>query len=144
MRNGQGQSELAQSWMNQGGGGNGGGESNDDPQGPLTGNEFREWTDQLREAEEMVDVPELQNDIAAIRDRAQAVRRELRNEGKEPQWDLVQLQIEKPLYEVKKRINEELAKRLSKEAVVPIDRDPVPQEFSDLVRTYYETLGEGR
>jgi hypothetical protein len=144
LRNGQGQSELAQSWMNQGGGGNGGGESSDDPQGPLTGNEFREWTDQLREAEEMVDVPELQNDIAAIRDRAQAVRRELRNEGKEPQWDLVQLQIEKPLYEVKKRINEELAKRLSKEAVVPIDRDPVPQEFSDLVRTYYETLGEGR
>ncbi len=144
LRNGQGQSELAQSWMNQGGGGNGGGESSDNPQGPLTGNEFREWTDQLREAEEMVDVPELQNDIAAIRDRAQAVRRELRNEGKEPQWDLVQLQIEKPLYEVKKRINEELAKRLSKEAVVPIDRDPVPQEFSDLVRTYYETLGEGR
>ncbi|HAW01074.1 MAG TPA: hypothetical protein DCX10_04995 [Verrucomicrobiales bacterium] len=130
--------------MNQGGGGDGGGESSDNPQGPLTGNEFREWTDQLREAEEMVDVPELQNDIAAIRDRAQAVRRELRNEGKEPQWDLVQLEIEKPLYEVKKRINEELAKRLSKEAVVPIDRDPVPQEFSDLVRTYYETLGEGR
>ena len=144
LRNGQGQSELARSWMNQGGGGNGGGSTDDAQQGPLTGNEFREWSDQLREAEEMVDVPELQNDIAAIRDRAQAVRRELRNEGKEPQWDLVQLQIEKPLYEVKKRINEELAKRLSKEAVVPIDRDPVPQEFSDLVRTYYETLGEGR
>ena len=144
LRNGQGQSELARSWMNQGGGGNGGGGTSDAPQGPLTGNEFREWSDQLREAEEMVDVPELQNDIAAIRDRAQAVRRELRNEGKEPQWDLVQLQIEKPLYEVKKRISEELAKRISKEAVVPIDRDPVPQEFSDLVRTYYETLGEGR
>jgi hypothetical protein len=140
---GQGQSEIAQSWMNQGGG-NGSGGSNNDSQGPLTGNEFREWSDQLREAEEMVDVPELQNDIASIRDRAQAVRRELRNEGKEPQWDLVQLEIEKPLYEVQKRINEELAKRLSKEAVVPIDRDPVPQQFSDLVRTYYETLGEGR
>jgi len=144
LRNGQGRSELAQSWMNQGGRGNGGASTSDAPQGPLTGNEFREWSDQLREAEEMVDVPDLQNDIAAIRDRAQAVRRELRNEGKEPQWDLVQLQIEKPLYEVKKRINEELAKRISKEAVVPIDRDPVPQEFSDLVRTYYETLGEGR
>jgi hypothetical protein len=141
---GQGQSELAQSWLNQGDGGNGGGGGSSVTQGPLTGNNFREWSDQLREAEEMVDVPELQNDIAAIRDRAQAVRREMRNEGKEPQWDLVQLEIEKPLYEVKKRINEELAKRLSKEAVVPIDRDPVPQQFSDLVRTYYETLGDGR
>ncbi len=144
LRNGRGggQSDIAQAWMNQGSGGNGG--SNSNAQGPITGNNFREWSDQLREAEEMVDVPELQNEIAAIRDRAQAVRRELRNEGKEPQWDMVQLQIEKPLFEVQKRINQELSKRLSKEAVVPIDRDPVPQQFSDLVRTYYETLGEGR
>jgi hypothetical protein len=145
--NGQGQSSLAQSWMNQNGGngnGSGGGSTTSNPQAPLTGDGFREWSDQLREVEEMVDVPELQNEIASIRDRAQAVRREMRNEGKEPKWDLVQMEIEKPLYEVRKRINNELSKRLSKEAVVPIDRDPVPQQFSDLVRSYYETLGEGR
>jgi hypothetical protein len=133
--------------MNQNGGngnGSGGGSATSNPQAPLTGDGFREWSDQLREVEEMVDVPELQNEIASIRDRAQAVRREMRNEGKEPKWDLVQMEIEKPLYEVRKRINNELSKRLSKEAVVPIDRDPVPQQFSDLVRSYYETLGEGR
>jgi hypothetical protein len=112
--------------------------------GPLTGNAFRSWSDQLREAEEMVDVPELQNEIAAIRDRALSVRRELRNEGKEPQWDLVELEIEKPLYEVRRRIREELSQRLSREAVVPVDRDPVPEQFSELVEAYYETLGEGR
>jgi hypothetical protein len=126
------------------GGGSGSGNGSTDARAPLTGDGFREWSDQLREAEEMVDVPELQNEIASVRDRAQAVRRELRNEGKEPKWDLIQMEIEKPLYEIRKRINNELAKRLSKEAVVPIDRDPVPQQFSDLVRTYYETLGEGR
>ena len=145
--NSQGQSSLAQSWLNQdggNGGGSGSGNGSTDARAPLTGDGFREWSDQLREAEEMVDVPELQNEIASVRDRAQAVRRELRNEGKEPKWDLIQMEIEKPLYEIRKRINNELAKRLSKEAVVPIDRDPVPQQFSDLVRTYYETLGEGR
>lgn len=143
--NGQGQNSLAQSWLNQGGnGGSGGNGGTTDNRAPLTGEGFREWSDQLREVEEMVDVPELQNEIASVRDRAQAVRRELRNEGKEPKWDLVQMEIEKPLYEIIKRINNELSKRLSKEAVVPIDRDPVPQQFSDLVRSYYETLGEGR
>ena len=110
----------------------------------MGGNSFREWTDGLREAEEMVDVPELQNDIAAIRDRARAIRREARDGGEEPKWDLVRLQIEKPLYEVRKRVQEELSKRTSKEAIVPVDRDPVPDAYSDLVRTYYETLGEGR
>ncbi|MGA0326930.1 MAG: hypothetical protein ACO3OK_08000, partial [Limisphaerales bacterium] len=138
---GSGGSSLAQSWRNQGTGGEGG--SNQD-QGPMGGNSFREWTDGLREAEEMVDVPELQNDIAAIRDRARTIRREARDAGEEPKWDLVQLQIEKPLYEVRKRVQEELSKRTSKEAIVPVDRDPVPDAYSDLVRTYYETLGEGR
>ena len=141
LRGGGGGSSLAQTWRNQGTGGEG--ESNAD-QGPMGGNSFREWTDGLREAEEMVDVPELQNDIAAIRDRARAIRREARDAGEEPKWDLVQLQIEKPLYEVRKRVQEELSKRTSKEAIVPVDRDPVPDAYSDLVRTYYETLGEGR
>ncbi|MDG1890064.1 MAG: hypothetical protein P8L18_02040 [Verrucomicrobiota bacterium] len=141
----QGNSESAQAWLEQGQpGGSGGGTAENTRNGPLTGNAFRSWSDQLREAEEMVDVPELQNEIAAIRDRALSVRRELRNEGKQPQWDLVELEIEKPLYEVRRRIREELSQRLSREAVVPVDRDPVPEQFSELVEAYYETLGEGR
>ncbi len=139
-------------------GGEGGGRSNsprnnwnigsNDPseqsnQGPLTGDDFREFSDQLREVEEMIDVPELQNEVAAVRDRARAMRIDYKRNGVEPQWDLVQMEIEKPLAEIRKRVGEELAKRLSREAVVPIDRDPVPQKYSELVRRYYETLGEG-
>ena len=36
----------------------------------------------------------------------------------------------------------ELARHASREAVVPVDRDPVPQRYSDLVSRYYETLGK--
>ncbi len=36
-----------------------------------------------------------------------------------------------------------MARRESSEALVPIDRDPVPAKFSDLVRRYYEKLGSG-
>ena len=53
----------------------------------------------------------------------------------------MRLQIAQPLAEVRNRINEELARRQSSEALVPIDRDPVPNKFSDLVRKYYEKLG---
>ena len=37
---------------------------------------------------------------------------------------------------------EELARRESNDALVPIDRDPVPPQFSELVRRYYEQLGK--
>jgi hypothetical protein len=53
----------------------------------------------------------------------------------------VQLQIAAPLSELSKRVSDELAKRESSEALVPIDRDPVPPKYSDLVRRYYEKLG---
>ena len=117
---------------NPSGGGNG---------GPLTGQNFTQFSDRLREVEEMIDVQDLQNEVASVRDRARALRAEFKHSGKEPQWEFVQLQIEKPLAEIQQQVGEELARRLSREAVVPIDRDPVPQQYSELVRRYYETLG---
>ena len=46
--------------------------------------------------------------------------------------------------EVRRTLAEELAKSESDRALVPIDRDPVPSRFSDLVEKYYERLGEGK
>ncbi len=109
--------------------------------GPLTGQSFTQFSDRLREVEEIIDVQDLQNEVASVRDRARAIRAEFKHSGKEPQWEFVQLQIEKPLAEIQQQVGEELARRLSREAVVPIDRDPVPQQYSELVRRYYETLG---
>jgi hypothetical protein len=89
----------------------------------------------------MLDVPELRAEAARIRDRARAVRLELKRHSKEPQWDLVQMEIAGPLLQLRMRVSEELARRESKEALVPIDRDPVPTRYSELVRRYYEELG---
>jgi hypothetical protein len=61
---------------------------------------------------------------------------------KKPDWATVQLQIVNPLVEVRARIGEELARRDSKDALVPIDRDPVPSRYADSVRRYYEELGK--
>lgn len=112
-----------------------------DPNGPLTGRDFRQWSDRLREVEEMLNEPDLRNDVAQVRDRARAIRAEFTRHGTEPQWSLVEMQITNPLTELRNRIGEELAKLKSEKAMVPIDRDPVPGRYAELVRRYYENLG---
>ena len=97
----------------------------------------------LRDVEEMVDSSELRNQLQTVRERVRAERVEFKRTGLEPtKWDLVRIQVMKPLVEVRQRIEEELAKRDNREAMVPIDRDPVPGRFSELVRKYYENLGK--
>jgi len=109
--------------------------------GPLTGEDYSNWSDRLRDVEEMIDVPELRNEVARVRDRARAMRSEFKRHSKNPQWPLVQSQISGPLVEVRNRVAEELARREKSDSLVPIDRDPVPGKYSDLVRRYYEKLG---
>lgn len=109
--------------------------------GPLTGENYSNWSDRLRDVEEMIDVPELRNEVARVRDRARAMRSEFKRHSKNPQWPLVKSQISGPLVEVRNRVAEELARREKSDSLVPIDRDPVPGKYSDLVRRYYEKLG---
>ncbi|MFA6543953.1 MAG: hypothetical protein WCS99_05985, partial [Limisphaerales bacterium] len=109
---------------------------------PITGGGFEQFSDRLRDAEEMVDSAELRNQLQTVRERVRTQRIEFKRGAAEPKWDLVRLQILKPLTEVRKRIEEELARRDNREAMVPIDRDPVPGRFSELVKKYYENLGK--
>jgi hypothetical protein len=112
---------------------------------PLTGDGFREWSDRLRDVEEMVGDPQLRSEAARIRDRARDVRMDFRRHSKEPQWELVDQLIATPLRELKRNVSAELLRRSAeKHAPVPIDRDPVPAPFADAVRQYYESLGSGR
>lgn len=110
--------------------------------GPLTGAEYTQWTDRLRDVEEMLDEPELRAEAARIRDRVRNVRKDVKRHAREPKWDLVKMEIAGPLVELRSHVAEELARRESKEALVPIDRDPVPTRYSELVRRYYEELGK--
>jgi hypothetical protein len=110
--------------------------------GPLTGEDFVNWSDRLRDVEEMIEQRDLRNEVAAARERARVLRQEFRSDHKKPDWAVVRLQVMQPLAEVRDRIADELARRESREALVPIDRDPVPNRYSDLVRRYYEELGK--
>ena len=111
---------------------------------PLTGAEFSEWSDQLRDIEEMLEDPSLRNRVAQVRDRARAIRAEFRRHGTEPQWNLVRSQLLNEMQQLEQRLAEELKKRESNRAMVPIDREPVPEEFDELVQRYYQLLGQER
>jgi len=113
-----------------------------DVTGPITGEDFAPWSDRLREIEEMIDFPDLRNSVAGARERARLLRLEVKRDRKKPDWAQVRLQVVKPLVEVRSRLAEELARRESREALVPIDRDPVPTRYSEMVRRYYEDLGK--
>ena len=110
--------------------------------GPFTGEDFLAWSDRLRDVEDMLPERDLRDEAARVSDRARAVRAEFKRHGTEPQWDLVQSQIMEPLAELRQRVSERLAQLQSDEALVPIDRDPVPDRFADLVRSYFENLGQ--
>ena len=109
--------------------------------GPLTGEDFSTWSDRLRDVEEMIDLPDVRSEVARVRGRARAVRQDLKQKREKPDWAVVKLKIAQPLAEVRNRLGEELARRQSADSLVPIDRDPVPNKFSELVRQYYEKLG---
>ena len=107
----------------------------------MTGEEFAPWSDRLRDVEEMLDFPDLRNGVAVARERARRLRQDFKREARKPDWAVVELEVVKPLVEVRQRLREELLRRTSEEALVPIDRDPVPGRYAELVRRYYEELG---
>jgi len=111
---------------------------------PITGPGFGPWSDRLRDVEEMIDAPDLRNQVATARERARLLRQQFNRTREKPDWAVVQLQVVKPLVEVRDRIAEELARRGSEQALVPLDRDPVPNRYADLVRKYYEELGKAK
>ena len=112
--------------------------------GALVGPDWRDWSDALRNVEEFVPGTKLRSDAARVREQAQAIRAEMKRHSKNPNWDLVREKVYEPLVELQKQLDEELARRESPEAAVPLDRDPVPDRFGEAVRRYYERLGSGR
>lgn len=124
------------------GGGLGGWESLDIA--PITGDDFRQWSDRMRDVEEIVSDPELRAEATRIREQARAFRREFKRHSEEPKWDLVKELVSRPLGALRQRVSEELLRRSAeKNALIPLDRDPVPDQFSEQVRRYYENIGRG-
>jgi hypothetical protein len=113
------------------------------PSRPITGDDFREWSERMRDVEDMLDDPELSAEAARIRDRAQEARAEYKRFTREPDWERLVEMVAEPLTELRGRIGEEIRRKESPNSLVPIDRDAAPAEIADEVRLYYQRLGSG-
>lgn len=112
---------------------------------PISGNDFLEFSDRLRDVEEILDDPELQSQVARVREAARDIRREARKHAADPQWALVERLVANPLRDLRVKLQEELLRKTAeKNSLVPIDRDPVPSEFEKAQQKYYENLGSGK
>ena len=112
---------------------------------PLTGDDFLEWSDRIRDVEELVRDPDLRAEAARIREAAREMRVEFKRHSKEPQWPLVKKMIAEPLDQLQQKITEELLRKSAeRNQIIPIDRDPVPNQFRRKLDKYYESLGDER
>ena len=112
--------------------------------GPITGNNYLDWSDRMRDVEEAVDSPELRNQLATVRERVGAYRRYFRQDGRVPSNEELQSKVLAPLTLAQDWVRQELSRAQNDRSLVPLDRDPVPDKFSELVRQYYEKLGSSR
>ena len=111
---------------------------------PLTGDDFMDWSDRMRDVEEMVADPELRGEAAKIREDARAIRRDFKEGSGAPNWELIRLKVIEPMVQLQDRVQEELIRRSGDKSMVPVDRDPVPAEFESGVQSYFEKLGRGK
>jgi hypothetical protein len=131
--------EMVQQFGGAGGGAHGIGGRN----GPVTGNDYASWTERVRDVEQILDAPDMRNQLAAVRERVGVFRGDFRRTGQKPDPQAMQTQVVNPMTEVRTWLREELARREDANSLVPLDHDPVPENYSDLVRKYYEKLGGG-
>ena len=114
------------------------------PGGPITGEGFRQWSDRMRDVEELLNDPQMRSEAARIRDRVRGERDEFKRHSKEPDASKLKTMVADPINQLKARVAEEVRRREKPDSLVPIDRDPVPPQYAEGVRKYYERLGSGR
>lgn len=108
---------------------------------PMTGQGFGAWTERLREVEELVEDPEVRARIQQVRQRARSMRAEFVRHAREPNWELVKFEVLEPLIELDVELTRELNRHQLDGDRPPLDRDPVPRIYTEIVKQYYEQLG---
>jgi hypothetical protein len=112
--------------------------------GPITGSDFLNWSDRMREVEQVVDSAELRNRLAGVRERVAVYRSDYRRRGQKPDAETLRTQVVDPMNEIRTRLAEDLARLANVKSLVPLDHDPVPENYTEAVRKYYEKLGGGQ
>ncbi len=106
------------------------------------GDEFREWRRELGELEDVLDDDRLRDPVSRVRGRLRDYLVEAKRGSGLPEWELAQSQVLGPLTELRDALDQELRFLQGDEEskLLPVDRDPVPEAFAELVERYYGSL----
>jgi len=102
---------------------------------------FLDWTNRLGNLESIIDLPDARAALSRARRAAREMRITYRESGNPPQPEIVISQVLGPLLEAQGRIAMELADLKKSDPLAPVERDPVPETYAEVVRRYYEDLG---
>jgi hypothetical protein len=111
---------------------------------PFEGDNWAEWSDRLRNVEDILTRPELRQRASRVIDEARDIKLDARRNDGPPQAKEVALRILKPLVELRDRVSEEIAQKTTQRPQFQLDATPVPERYRDLVRRYAEQLGAGK
>ncbi len=105
--------------------------------------DYREWIDSLRNAERLMpgDRP-FRDRLANVREEIEAMRDGYRRNRQPPKYDLFLEQIENPLVQTVREMEEEIQKRLSENEFVLTDDGNVPENYRKQVAEYFKSLAE--
>lgn len=112
--------------------------------GPITGNNYMDWSEHLRDVEQAVDSQDVRNQLATVRERVGVYRRYYREKGRIPSNEELQNKVLAPLALARDWVGQELSRAQNDRSLVPLDRDPVQEKYSDMVRKYDEKLGSSQ
>jgi folate-dependent phosphoribosylglycinamide formyltransferase PurN len=146
---GQGQGEgkgEGQNAGNQPGEGNGPGQGGGiaNPRGgtAITGDGYEEWRDRLADLEAVVTDPNAQSALARARRAGIEMRKDFKRHSKQPDPERIQTEILDPLAEAAGGLDARLRELDREDPLAPVSRDPVPDRYAEIVRRYFEELGE--
>jgi hypothetical protein len=90
----------------------------------------------------VLDDQRLRDPVSRVRGRLRDFLVETKRGSELPSWELAQSQVLGPLVELREALDEELRflKGGEDSKLLPVDRDPVPEAFAELVERYYGSL----
>jgi hypothetical protein len=100
-----------------------------------------DWSDRLRDVEQAVDSLDVRNQLATVRERVGVYRGYFRQNGRTVSNEELRNKVLAPLALARQWVADELSRAQNDRSLVPLDRDPVQDKYSDMVRKYYEKLG---
>ena len=101
-----------------------------------------EWSDRLYDIEVVIQDADAQTAVAKARKASRELRKNYKRHSQAPDQETLENEILRPLLEAADKLDTRLYELNREDELAPVGRDPVPDRYEEIVRRYFEELGE--